>query len=1106
MKKIIFWSSFVIISILAIIFSLKYFDKAYPIISLDLDTDRHQVINRAIDLAENLYWDIENYQATAVFKLDSKVRNYVELELGGADSFKKMIFDKLYYPYTWQVRFFREYETEEFLVIYTPDGSLYGFVDKKSEDEEGTIISGDSALYIALTLSEKYWNVHLTKYKLIESSKKEQPGGRLDHTFIFEQSKRDIGDARYRLKIVISGDQLTELRHFIKIPESFSLRYEEMRSANNTISNISTLSVVLFYILGGCILGCVYLIKKKYLIWKKPLVWGFFVSFLFLILRFNQFPLLWIDYDTAISSSGFVINNVVLIFITFIGSGLLFSTVFMIAESLTRKAFPKHIQFWKVWKSDVANSPEILSRTFTGYLIVPLFIAFDIALYIFTTRTLGWWTPSDILINPNILATIFPWISPIAISLQAGFLEECLFRAIPIAGAAIIGKKFGKEKLFIFIALIIQAFIFGAAHANYPQQPAYARVIELIIPSLSFGLLYIYFGLLPAIIMHFIVDVVYISIPIFVSSAQATIVSKIIVIILSLIPLYIIIISFLRNRKFKNIDRKYFNFSWLPEKTKISEHLKEKIVKAPKFNLKFIIPLLITAILAFALWILSLDFKTLIPRPDIDKYSAKHLAMNNLTAHNLDSLKDWSILCCINNNMTQQDRFIWQEGREKLYRELLGSYLTPPAWKIRFVRFDGSVSERAEEVRIIAFKINTIFRFTHKLPENREGAELSSEQARILSFIALSDIYNLNPELLNEISAKPFDLPNRNDWIFTFEDTTAYPLAFGAKRIDIKISGDRVTDTRRYIHVPEEWARNERNLNNIYGIIKTISTTLFILLFVTGLILSIINWNRKIYSAKAFAIITSIILITNIIVFINRWQCTISKFSTAVPYINQVFTSIAFFSISSIFISLSFGLLSGFVLKLKSVQDQIHGNKSIFTGVAIGMIITGISTFIISIFPSLKPYSPDFTYLSSFIPILSIITRPVIQYILSVVFMLFIFKSINFISHGFRKKRILSIFLLVLISIVISGVNFTSSVISWISSGLIIGIIIVLLYMFYIRYQISSIPIIIGTMTILSELKIILFDSNMITIFGFIISTMIIMIFSFFSMKKLQKE
>ncbi len=1105
MKKIIFWSLFVIISILTVLFSLKYFDKAYPIISLDLETDRHQVINRAITLAENLNWDIENYQATAVFKLDSKVRNYIELELGGADSFKKMIYDKLYYPYTWRVRFFREYETEEFLVIYTPDGSLYGFLDKKAEDEEGAIISSDSAIYIALTLSEKYWNVHLTKYKLIELSEKEQPGGRLDHTFIFEHSKRDIGDARYRLRVVVSGNQLTELRHFIKIPESFSLRYKEMRSANTTISNISTLSVVLFYILGGCILGCVYLIKKKYLIWKKPLIWGFFVSFLFVILRFNQFPLLWIDYDTAISSTGFVINNIVLIIITFIGSGLLFSTVFMIAESLTRKAFPNHIQFWKIWKSDVASSPEILSRTFTGYLIVPLFVAFDIALYIFTTRTLGWWTPSDILINPNILATVFPWISPIAISLQAGFLEECLFRAIPIAGAAIIGKKFGKEKLFIFIALIIQAFIFGAAHANYPQQPAYARVIELIIPSLSFGLLYIYFGLLPAIIMHFIVDVVYISIPIFVSTAQATIVSKIIVIILSLIPFYIIIISFIRKRKFKNIDRKYFNFSWVPKKAKISEQLKEDVVRAPKFSLKFIIPLLISAVLVLALWILSSDFKTLIPGPEIDKYSAKHLAMNNLTAHNLDSLKNWSILCCIDDKITQQDRFIWQEGREKLYRELLGSYLAPPAWKIRFVRFDGPVSERAEEIRIIVFKKDTIFRFTHKLPENRDGAELSSEQAMDLAFIAISEIYNLNPELLKEISAKPVDLPNRNDWIFTFEDTTGYPLEFGAKRIDIKISGNIVVDTRRYIHVPEEWARNERNLNNISGIIKTIATTFFISLLVTGFILSIINWNRKKYSTKAFAVISLIILIINIFVFINRWQCTISKFSTAVPFINQVFTSIAFFSISTIFVSLSFGLLSGFVLKLKSVQDQINGNKSIFTGVAIGIIITGISTFIISIFPSLKPYSPDFTYLGSFFPVLSIITRPLIQYILSVVFILFIFKSINVLSQGFRKKRILSIFLLILISIVISGVNLTSSVISWISSGLIIGIIIVLLYIFYIRYQISSIPIIIGTMTILNELKIILLDSNLITNFGFIISTMIIMIFSFFLMKKLQK-
>ncbi|NIP59441.1 MAG: hypothetical protein GWM92_14035, partial [Gemmatimonadetes bacterium] len=63
-----------------------------------------------------------------------------------------------------------------------------------------------------------------------------------------------------------------------------------------------------------------------------------------------------------------------------------------------------------------------------------------------------------------------------------------LFRAVPLAGAALLGERFGRRRLWIGSALVLQAVIFAAAHANYPQQPAYARLVELLIPSLVFGL------------------------------------------------------------------------------------------------------------------------------------------------------------------------------------------------------------------------------------------------------------------------------------------------------------------------------------------------------------------------------------------------------------------------------------------------------------------------------------------------------------------------------------------------------------------------------------------------------------------------------------------
>src|SRR5262245_21348913 len=150
----------------------------------------------------------------------------------------------------------------------------------------------------------------------------------------------------------------------------------------------------------------------------------------------NHWPLSWMSYDTAVSSGNFVLQQVALILAQFVGLGVMLTLSFMAAEGLTRLDFPEHVQLFKLWSRDVAPSRTVLGLTVGGFLAVAIFMAYDITLYFFAQRWLGWWTPSSADIDPNILATYFPWLDSIAISFQAGFWEESLFRAVPIAGAA----------------------------------------------------------------------------------------------------------------------------------------------------------------------------------------------------------------------------------------------------------------------------------------------------------------------------------------------------------------------------------------------------------------------------------------------------------------------------------------------------------------------------------------------------------------------------------------------------------------------------------------------------------------------------------------------
>ncbi len=80
----------------------------------------------------------------------------------------------------------------------------------------------------------------------------------------------------------------------------------------------------------------------------------------------------------------------------------------MAAESLSRRAFPRHPQLWRIWSRDAAPTRAILGRTLGGYLFVPVELALIAGFYLVTNTYFGWWQPSESLSDPNILGSGLP--------------------------------------------------------------------------------------------------------------------------------------------------------------------------------------------------------------------------------------------------------------------------------------------------------------------------------------------------------------------------------------------------------------------------------------------------------------------------------------------------------------------------------------------------------------------------------------------------------------------------------------------------------------------------------------------------------------------------
>ncbi|MFO7888830.1 MAG: CPBP family intramembrane glutamic endopeptidase [bacterium] len=1071
-RKPIFWIVCSILFIGSVIFTLRYFSKAYPIVSLDLQMDRQAAVNTAQELAEKHQWGPEEFRQAAIFQVDNEVKNYVELEIGGAEAFRKMIKQELYFPYTWRIRHFKENETNETLIRFTPKGSPYGFREKLPEDEAGPSLSIDSALIIAEQAAVKKWDVNLAGFELVEKSKEVRPSDRTDHTFVYERPDVQLGEARYRLRLVVSGDKLTELTHFVKIPEAFSRQYQEMRSANNTIATSALIAAAIIYIIGGCLVGLFFLLKQGWVMWRKPLFWGLFVAFMTILAQINQWPLAWMNYDTALSSQWFLLQQIVLLLLTFLGEALLLTITFMAAESLTRKAFPHHIQFWQIWSSKVASSKQVLGRTIGGYLAVGFFLAFDVALYLFATNVLGWWTPSAPLFDPNILATYFPWLSSIAISLHAGFWEECLFRAVPIAGAVLLGKKFGKTTLWVIAAFIVQPLIFGAAHATYAQQPAYARVVELIIPSIAFGLLYFYFGLLPAIIMHYAVDVVWIGMPLFVSSAPGIWIDRILVIIFTFVPLFIIFWHRIRTKKWKEVEKENYNESWKPPKKAKPEAAEAGIEEKTVLSLNKCRILLFAGIAGLVVWFFTTSFNNYAPYLDIDRSGAEKIARETLAEKDIELSDAWQLLSRVQEPLSDDDRFIWQNEGEEKYQELLGEYLSPPRWQCRYVRFEGEVAERAEEYQVFIGKQGKTLRFRHILPEARAGVSLNKEEARLIALSVINNKYKLDASRLKEVSAEPSKLPERKDWLFTFADEKNHPLNQGEARIAVKIAGDKVVDSYQYIHVPEEWERQQRNRDNQTQIVQILMGILIFLIFVTGIISSVINWSRKKFSVSVFLTFFFLLFVLGIISIFNEWPLMMSQFSTAEPLSNQIFMSIAISIVGILFISAGPALVNGFIISWKAKQPQ-SPNLLADTGAGfgLGMLIVGLLAVVSALFePSLKPLWADYSALNYYVPILNDGLSPVPDYILSTTLFLLIITTADRLTKNWKKRKIIFAVLIILTGFLASGIS-TESLPFFLLIGLIKGIVYLLAYVSVFRYNLSLIPLATGSLAIVKILQ-----------------------------------
>ena len=1065
MKRPAAWILLALVSAASTVAAYHYFPQAFSILALEIAMDREAALARAAERASGSNIGPESYRQAASFGLDDATQTFVELEGGGKDAFTAMLREGLYSAYAWRVRHFSPGETHEALFRFRPDGQPYGFVERLSEDAPGAALDADRARAIAENTAVSDWSVDLSPFSLVEQGQEARPGGRVDHTFTYERSTPTLGDGRYRLRLVVSGDRLTEATHFVRIPEAFTRRYASMRSANDTIGAAASFSMVLLYVVGGIGAGLFFMMRRRWVIWRPAMLWAVIISGLQAAARVNDLPLAWMSYDTALSYPAFLAQQAAMIAAEFVGLGVFFALSFVAAETLTRRAFGSHPQFWRLWGKEAGASTAVLGRTAAGYLLVTVFLAYDVLLYLFATRTLGWWSPSESLLHPDVLASYVPWLGAIANSLQAGFWEECLFRAVPIAGAALIGDRFGKRGLFVAAAFVVQAAVFGAGHAPYPAQPAFARPVELILPSIGFGLLYLYFGLLPAIVLHFVFDVVWFALPIFASTAPGVGTQQAAVIILTLVPLWVLIARRVQVGRWKTLDAHARNAAWTPPlRDEENEVQPERPAYTPGARIRAAWLVLGAASLV---GLVAGAFGTRSAGLPIGRAEAEQQARAAIEARGVTLAAPWRVMLAPESGIGAADAFVAETAGESRRKELAGQYLGRPRWRARAARFQGDVADRAEEWRTHISPGGDPGFVHHTLPEGRAGASLDEDAARALALEAVRTERGLDATdgEIREVAARPTRLADRTDWLFTFADTTIEPLPAGEPRLNVRIAGDEVASISAYIHVPDEWMRDRRASETIATILQIGAAALFGSVLVIAAALGIRAWSRGAYAPRVSVTAAGLTLVASAVATANSWPTIEDSLSTAQPLGLQLIAVIGAGLVAAVVLAALVGLSTG-LLPRELPGTRLPGSEAMRLGVATGLV--GSAALLAARMLQTPAWADvaDLEPLGTMTPMLALALEPVGSLLTRTAIVAGLLLYVDRITLGWTMRRTVGLLWLIAFGFFGVAVPAAGQAPGWIFAGLVGAAALTAAYVLILRADLSLVPVTLATMVV----------------------------------------
>ena len=252
-----------------------------------------------------------HHATTLTYTFDDYVNEYLRRTIGIAAA-NRVYRDRVPSAF-WAVRFFRDSQKEEYLVVLKPDGSLHSIHHTLDEKAPGANLTKEEAQARAEAYLRDEKSVNLADWNLVETHTDKKPA-RTDHVFEWEEksaldrsaSEPSAAGAHVRMQVLVQGEEVSGYRIFIKIPdawrdlESRTTPLQLAQSFGKGVGIAAALVTVLIVFLRNLKSPAVARVP-----WRPFVKLSGWMLAAAIVIYINRVPLLLANYQTAVSLAAY---------------------------------------------------------------------------------------------------------------------------------------------------------------------------------------------------------------------------------------------------------------------------------------------------------------------------------------------------------------------------------------------------------------------------------------------------------------------------------------------------------------------------------------------------------------------------------------------------------------------------------------------------------------------------------------------------------------------------------------------------------------------------------------------------------------------------------